>query len=188
MNTSAQANPVTSEQPAPAVPVNPDLGAEVYAHLRRIARSHLARWGEGATVSPTTMVHEAWLRLHAHDGQYWSDQAHFMSVASCAMRQLLVDKARRRGAAKRGGGALHISDEEPAGEDQSLSRLTVLAVDKALTELARHDRALERVVECRFFAGLTNVETAKALGRPLRSIERDWARARAYLLVALGEQ
>lgn len=172
---------------AAVVPVSPELGAEIYAQLRRIARRHLARWGSSVTVSPTTMVHEAWLRLSSHDGQYWNDQAHFMSVASQAMRQLLVDKARRRMAAKRGGGALHLSDEEPIAEDEGLSRLTVLAVDTALTELARHDPGLERVVECRFFAGLSTAETATALGRSVRSIERDWARARAYLLVALGE-
>lgn len=169
------------------VPVSPDLGLEVYAQLRRIARRHLVRWGDGVTVSPTTMVHEAWLRLSANEGPYWGNRAHFMSVASQAMRQLLVDKARRRMAAKRGGGAVHVSDEEPAAEDEGLSRLTVLAVDQALAELAQHDPALERVVECRFFAGLSTAETAEALGRSVRSVERDWARARAYLLVALGD-
>lgn len=168
-------------------PVSPDLGQEVYAQLRRIARRHLSRWGNGVTVSPTTMVHEAWLRLSSNDGPYWQDRAHFMSVASRAMRQLLVDKARRRMAVKRGGNVPHVSDGEPEAADEGVSRLTVLAVDQALTALARHDPALERVVECRFFGGLSNAEAAEALGRSVRSIERDWARARAYLLVALGE-
>lgn len=168
-------------------PVSPELSLEVYQQLRRIARRHLVRWGEGATVSPTTMVHEAWMRLSANDGEFWNDQAHFMAVASRAMRQLLVDRARRRTAAKRGGGAVHVTDEDIAGEDEGLSRLTVLAVDQALGSLAQHDPVLERVVECRFFAGLSTAETAQALGRSMRSIERDWARARAYLQVALQD-
>ncbi len=169
--------------------VSPELGAEVYAHMQRIARHHLVRWGNGITVSPTTMVHEAWLRMSAHEGGFWKDRVHFMSVASRAMRQLLVDKARRRMAAKRGSGAIHVDDFDVlcAAEDEEPSRLTVLAVDRALVELAKHDPVLERVVECRFFAGMSTEETAAVLGRSVRTVERDWARARAYLQVALEE-
>lgn len=169
-----------------ADPVSPELSMEVYQQLRRIARRHLMSWGDSATVSPTTMVHEAWMRLSANDGAFWNDRAHFMAVASRSMRQLLVDRARRRKAVKRGGDVVHTTDEDFVGDD-GVSQLTVLAVDQALNDLARHDPMLERIVECRFFAGLTTVETAEALGRSTRSVERDWARARAYLQVALGE-
>lgn len=166
--------------------VAPELGTEVYAQLRRIARRQLAHWGGSLTVSPTTMVHEAWLRLSGNGGAYWQDRAHFLAVASRAMRQLLVDKARRRKAAKRGGGALHLGEDVAEGQDP-LARATVLSVDQALCELAAHDPSLEQVVECRFFAGLSVAETALALDRSVRSIERDWARARAYLIVALAD-
>jgi len=167
-------------------PVPPELGEAVYAQLRRIARRQLANWGGSLTVSPTTMVHEAYLRMARDGGEYWGDRAHFLAVASRAMRQLLVDKARRRNAEKRGGGALHLSGED-AGAEDPLTQVTVLSVDAALSALARHDPSLERVVECRFFAGLSVAETALALDRSVRSIERDWTRARAYLLVALTD-
>jgi RNA polymerase sigma factor (TIGR02999 family) len=167
-------------------PVPAALDEQIYAQLRRIARRHIAQWGSGVTASPTTMVHEAYLRLAGNGGQYWGDRAHFLAVASRAMRQLLVDKARRRLAAKRGGGALHLADQE-VSQDDPLARATVLALDEALSGLEQHDPVLARVVECRFFAGLSVPETALALDRSPRSIERDWARARAYLLLAMGD-
>lgn len=169
-----------------AVPAS--LDAQIYAHLRRLARRHIARWGPGVTASPTTIVHEAYLRLSEHGGGYWGDRAHFLAVASRAMRQLLVDKARRRAAGKRGGGVLHLVEHEmEIAQEGQVDHDTLLLVENALCALERHDPALARVVECRFFAGLSVPETALALDRSQRSIERDWTRARAYLLLALGD-
>ncbi|GAB2495110.1 ECF-type sigma factor [Arenimonas alkanexedens] len=167
-------------------PVSASLDEQIYAQLRRIARRHIAQWGSGVTASPTTMVHEAYLRLAGNGGQYWGDRAHFLAVASRAMRQLLVDKARRRLAVKRGGGAVHLTDCELV-QDDPVARSTLLELDAALSSLEKHDPLLARVVECRFFAGLNVAETALALNRSERSIERDWVRARAYLLLALGD-
>lgn len=170
---------------AEAVPAS--LDDRIYAELRRIARRHIARWGPGVTASPTTIVHEAYLRLSGNGGEFWGDRAHFLSVASRAMRQLLVDKARRRAAGKRGGGALHLVEHELEIAQDEADHDTLLLVENALCALELHDPSLARVVECRFFAGLSVPETALALGRSQRSIERDWTRARAYLLMAIGE-
>lgn len=180
--------------PGEGEPREPDQGAvpasldeQIYAQLRSIARRHVARWGAGVTASPTTIVHEAYLRLTAHGGEFWGDRAHFLSVASRAMRQLLVDKARRRAAGKRGGGALHLVEHELEIAQDAADHDTLLLVENALCALELHDARLARVVECRFFAGLSVPETALALDRSQRSIERDWTRARAYLQLAIGE-
>jgi RNA polymerase sigma factor (TIGR02999 family) len=154
-----------------------------YAHLRRIARRHLRRHRPGATLNTTAVVHEAYLKLAGDPGRF-NDQEHFFAVASTAMRQLLVDSARRRLADKRGGGAVHIALDESTIADEA-GGVDVLEIDAALRALAAHDPLLERVVECRFFAGLSVDETARALGRSARSVERDWARARAYLYAAI---
>ena len=161
-----------------------ELLPEVYDDLRRIARNHLRRHKPGMTLDTTAVVHEAYLKLLAGNGA-WNDRAHFFALASTAMRQLLVDHARRRHADKRGGGAVHVTLSEAAAASAA-PVLDVLALDTALKELARLDPMLERVVECRFFAGLDVVETAAALGRSTRSVERDWARARAYLFDSLA--
>lgn len=168
-----------------AVPAS--LDEQIYAQLRSLARRHIARWGHGVTASPTTIVHEAYLRLSDHGGAYWGDRGHFLSVASRAMRQLLVDRARRRAAGKRGGGALHLVEHELEIAQEGVDHDTLLLVENALCALEQHDPALARVVECRFYAGLSVPETALALDRSQRSIERDWTRARAYLLLAIGE-
>ncbi|MDY0022187.1 ECF-type sigma factor [Arenimonas caeni] len=181
MNDTPDENAADDAGPVPA-----SLDEQIYAQLRAIARRQLARWGNAATTSPTTIVHEAWMRLAGNGGEFWADRGHFLAVASRAMRQLLVDKARRRLAAKRGAGAVHLDNAELAGDDP-LARATVLNVDSALAALERHDEVLARVVECRFFAGLTTAETALALGRSVRTVERDWARARAYLVLALQD-
>lgn len=184
--TRDSADEVEDEDEDNAGPVPASLDERIYAQLRSLARRHIARWGQGVTASPTTMVHEAYLRLAANGGEYWGDRAHFLAVASRAMRQLLVDKARRRCADKRGGGVLQRVDEDVAREEP-VAQSTLLAVDDALRALEQHDASLARVVECRFFAGLSVPETALALGRSQRSIERDWTRARAYLQTALGD-
>ena len=156
---------------------------EAYDELRRIARHHLRRHAESGTLSTTAVVHEAYLKLADGRG-HWEHRQHFLALASRAMRQLLVDHARRRHAEKRGGFQVHVTLSHATAEDAPV--LDVLELDAALAALARIDPVLERVVECRFFAGMDVPETAAALARSPRSIERDWARARAYLFDLLS--
>lgn len=157
---------------------------DVYDDLRRIARNHLRRNRAGMTLNTTAVVHEAYLKL-AEGKSRWEHRGHFYALASTAMRQLLVDHARRRFADKRGGGAVHVTLSEAAASTAAPA-LDVLELDAALKDLASIDPLLERVVECRFFAGLSVEETAAALNRSQRSVERDWARARAYLFESLS--
>ncbi|MFN4183537.1 MAG: ECF-type sigma factor [Hyphomonas sp.] len=158
-----------------------ELLAETYDLLRRIASRQLKGRPPSATLNTTLIVHEAWIKL-SHDGaRRFADQDHYLATASRAMRQILVDHARRKLAEKRGAGAAHVSIEdhqipEPCAEAQ------IVDIDAALLKLAEKSPELEKIVECRFFAGLTVSETARALGRSVRSVERDWARARAYLV------
>ncbi len=160
----------------------------VYKDLSAIARGKLARNRPGHTLSTQALVHESYLKLVDASRVGWRDRSHFFAVAGRAMRQVLIDHARRRKAGKRGGGDRPVTFDEGAGHGvsgESLDRL--LAVDRALRALEVKDERLARVVECRYFAGLTSKETAEALGTSVRTVERDWARARAYLKQALEE-
>ena len=161
------------------------LVADTYEKLRRIARQQLRRYRFGATLNTTAVVHEAYIRLSQDDGAWWNDRTEFLKVAATAMRNLVVDYARRRGAAKRGGDALLVtlSDNLPGLDRDALD---VVALDDALRALGERAPELETIVECRFFAGMSMDEIAVALGRSLRSVERDWARARAYLFDSLS--
>jgi RNA polymerase sigma factor (TIGR02999 family) len=153
------------------------LYALIYPDLRRIASAHLRGRGP-ATLSTTGMVNEAYLRL-AGSGD-WESRVHFLSVASRAMRQILVDHARRRLAAKRGGGQAHVTlDEERAGREPRA--LEVLALDQALNRLQALSARLAQVVELRFFGGLSVEETAGVLGVTDRTVKRDWRKARSLL-------
>jgi RNA polymerase sigma factor (TIGR02999 family) len=158
---------------------------EVYGELRRIARRHLRRHAAGMTLNTTAVVHEAYLKLAAADSK-WSDRGHLLAIASTAMRHLLVDAARRRQAAKRGAGVLPEPLETTGHAAEPPAAPDLLALDDALHNLAAVDPALVQVVECRFFAGLTVAETAEALGRSVRTVERDWARARGHLYRSLA--
>lgn len=160
-----------------------ELIRAIYPELRRLARFHLAGERQGHTLSTTAIVHEAYLRLAAGNGE-WKDRRHFLRAAGLVMRHLLVDYARQRGSGKRGGGVapITLADEAFATEDDSVA---VIALDDALRGLADIDPRLERVMECRFFAGLSVEETAEALGTSVRSVERDCQRAKAYLLQAM---
>jgi RNA polymerase sigma factor (TIGR02999 family) len=169
-----------------AAPALDALLPEAYADLRQIARRHLRRMRAGATLNTTAVVHEAYLKLASSPGSRWNDRNHFLALASMAMRQLIVDHARRRAAGKRGGAALRVTLEDGIAAPAPPDGVDVLALDAALARLAALDPLLERLVECRFFAGLSLDETAQALGRSTRSVERDWARARAYLFQALS--
>jgi RNA polymerase sigma factor (TIGR02999 family) len=161
------------------------LVALVYDRLRTIARRQLARNRRGLTLDTTSLVHEAYVQLVDETGVAWQNRSHFFAITARAMRRILVDHARRRGAQKRGAGRppLDLRPDQLAVEDQAE---LVLAVDRALESLASFNERLARVVECRFFAGMTEQETVEALGVPLRSVQRDWARARAWLLKELG--
>ena len=152
----------------------------VYADLRRIARGQLARGRPGRTLNTTGLVHEAWLRLVDQTQATWEDRGHFLAVAAVAMRQIAISYARRRAAAKRGGGERPVTLEEDriAVDDQAEQ---LIEIDRALTRLGERNERLARVVECRFFAGLSEEETATALGVSLRTAQRDWLRARAWL-------
>lgn len=157
----------------------------VYEDLRRIARAHLRRQAPGHTLDTVGLVHEAYMKLVDQTRASWQDRGHFLAVASMAMRQILVDHARARLRLKRGGDAAH----EPL--DESALAVTaqaeqVLHVDLALQKLRQVDPRLERVVECRYFTGLSEAETAQALGVSLRTAQRDWLKARAWLREALA--
>ena len=151
----------------------------VYEDLRRIARRHL-RGRASDTLGTTAIVNEAYIRLAAAESRSWNDRGHFLSVASRAMRQILVDHARRKLAAKRGGGQIHVTlNEDQAGA--GTSELEILALDQALDRLQGLDERLAHVVELRFFGGLSVEETAEVLGVTARTVKRDWRKARSLL-------
>ena len=153
----------------------------VYDELRRVARGQRRR-SSSETLNTTALVHEAYVKLSGQEGLDVRDRGHLLAVAACAMRQVLVDFARARMAAKRGGGEVNATlDDRIAGLDSEAE--TVLDVDRALHRLRAHDERLARVVECRYFAGLDEKETAEALGVS----QRDWMKARAWLREALRE-
>ena len=157
----------------------------VYDELRRVAHHALRQERTGHTLSTTGLVHEAYFKLVDQRRVEWRDRAHFFGVAARAMRQILVEYARRRGAVKRGGRLRLVALEEgivPADERAD----ALVAVDDALTRLAEHDPVMALVVECRFFAGLTEEETAEATGGSVRTVQRQWRRAKAWLYQELS--
>lgn len=156
----------------------------VYDDLRRVARGQLKRRPDHS-IDTGGLVHEAYLRLIDQTRATWNDRGHFLAVSALAMRQILVDRARRRLRAKRGGDQVKVPLSR--GDDAvDLNAQLVLDVDLALQKLSLADAALARVVECRFFAGLTDEETASALGLSVRTAQRQWFKARAWLRVELG--
>jgi RNA polymerase sigma factor (TIGR02999 family) len=156
----------------------------VYEALRRIARRQLQGERPGHSLDTTGLVHETYLRLVDHDRLQWQDRGHFFALASRAMRQILVDYARRYRALRRGGGAGHqeLREEDAATDERGE---TLLALDEALERLAAVNPRLNKVVECRYFGGLTEEETAEALGVTTRTVQRDWAKARGWLYLEL---
>jgi RNA polymerase sigma factor (TIGR02999 family) len=155
----------------------------VYGELKRLARA--ARAGRaGETLSTTALVHEAYLKLAPSAGAGWEGRAHFFGVAARAMRQLLVDAARRRARVKRGGGGAAVTLDE-GGHAAPTRGDELLALDEALDRLAALDPRQARVVELRFFGGLTSAEAAEALGISVPTVERDWRAARAWLRLAM---
>jgi RNA polymerase sigma factor (TIGR02999 family) len=159
----------------------------LYDDLRLLAARHLDRDAAHRTLSPTGLVHEAYLRLARRDGLDWEDRSHFFAACSVVMRNIVIDFARSRSARKRGGNAVRLTllEEEIAIDDQAEE---LLALDRALDRLAPYGERLRRVVECRFFAGLTEPESAEALGVSERTVRRDWVKARALLSELLGPE
>ncbi len=152
----------------------------VYGDLRRIAGYRIASARPGETLSVTSLVNEAYLKLTDATGQEWSDRGHFLRVAARAMRQITIDYVRAKKTEKRGGDLDRIDLD--AGQLPAVRKSDmVIALEEGLQELAQEDTRLVSVVECRFFAGLSIPETATAIGTSERTVERDWARAREWL-------
>lgn len=162
------------------------VGLMVYDELRRIARRHLRGEAEGHTLTTTALVHEAFLRLVDAPNVPRENRTRFLAAASVAMRRVLVDYARAHRAAKRGGGAvpLELHDALQAATDDA-GRL--LELDEALQRLALVAPRLAQVVECRFFGGMTEDDTAVALGTSPRTVRRDWLKAKGWLAVELTQ-
>lgn len=157
----------------------------VYDELRRVAR-RLQRRDPNGTLRPTALVHEAYLRLVRQDQADWRSRAHFFGAAATMMRQILVDQARRAGAAKRGGGERRVP-VEIALETPAETQEEILAVDRALERFAAFDPRRARIVELRYFGGLSIEETAEVLRVSAATIKRDWAVARMWLHRAMKD-
>jgi RNA polymerase sigma-70 factor, ECF subfamily len=152
----------------------------VYQELRRLAERQLRREPDGHTLNPTALVHEAYIKLIDQRRVQWVDRGHFMAIAATAMRRILIDRARNHRSGKGGGRVVRIPIESVEVASQERAEL-LLALDEALDRLKELDPRQARVVECRFFGGLTEQETAEALGIGLRTAKRDWAKARSWL-------
>lgn len=162
-----------------------ELFAATYDHLKELAGVQRRRWRGDETLSTTAIIHEAYLKVARQEDPHWEDRGHFFAVASMAMRQTLINYARDKRAAKRGGDRRRTTLD---GESLSASNAVdeIIALDEALERLAALEPRQARVVECRFFGGLSVVETAEAVGVSPATVKRDWAVARAYLTRALS--
>lgn len=179
-----------SSRDATSNPGSLDALAELaYHELRKVAHLHLAARRELAggdrTLDTTALVHEAYLKLAAGSPSTWRDETHFRAVASLAMRHILVDRARTRAAQRHGGGLKQVTlDEHAIASDDDPE--TLLAIDAACTRLAETSPRLARLVELRFFGGLSEAEVATELGVTVRTMQREWAKARTLLALALA--
>lgn len=163
--------------------IEPALFESVYGQLHHLARHAFRGQGSGATMQPTVLVHEAWMKLEGHLAGF-RDREHFLAVASLAMRQVLRDHAAAARAQKRGGGLPRVTVTDLA--EAAAPALDLVALDEALDELARLHPRHARVVELRFLASLTIAETARTLGVGESTVEADWAMARAWLRLRLA--
>jgi RNA polymerase sigma factor (TIGR02999 family) len=158
------------------------LVAETYAELRRLA-NHYVRRERAKSVQATDLVHEAYLRLSKTRHPVWQNRAHFLAIAAISMRRLLVERARTRGAAKRGGERVQVTlDESLLTSPGPDAEVDFVALDRALVELAALNPQQARTVELRFFGGLSVEETAEVLGVSAATVKRQWTVARAWLL------
>lgn len=163
----------------------------VYDELHRLAVRYMRLERTGHSLQPTALVHEAYLRLINQRPKSWKNRAHFFAIAAMLMRQILVDSARRHSAVKRGDGQPHVSLDDPIAQrsrhlvlDRGQSE-DLMALDDALTTLAKIHSRQSRIVELRFFAGMSSKEIAEALGISERTVEREWAAAQAWLYARL---
>ena len=160
----------------------------VLEELRAVAGARLRGEAPGHTLQPTALVNEAYLKLAASPEVDWRDRAHFLAVAARAMRQVLVDRARRRKADKRGGGVrpATLTDGSLLASGQGPTAEELLALDAALDALGRIQPRLRQVIELRYFGGLADAEIGEVLGVTRRTVQRDWTKARAWLHAELG--
>jgi RNA polymerase sigma factor (TIGR02999 family) len=157
----------------------------VYPELRRIARRQLGAWRPGLSLDTGAVVHEVYLKLVDQSKVQWQDRNHFFAIAARAMRRVIIDHARRRRAEKRGGGGVvPLGDREIAVQAQAAH---LLELNDVLARLEAENPRWLQVVECRFFAGYSEAETADALGVSTRTVERDWLQARVWLKRAMGK-
>lgn len=159
----------------------------VYEELRRLAAAKMAQEKPGQTLQATALVHEAWLRLAGGDRQSWDSRRHYFAAAAESMRRILVEKARRRLRIRHGGGLERVDLEDveiPAGVHEE----QLVAMDEALARLEREDPNRAEVVKLRYFVGLTNRETAEAMGMSEATVERHWSFAKAWLFSQIQAQ
>lgn len=161
-----------------------DILPVVYAELRKLAAAKMARESAALTLQPTALVHEAWLRLGGADGKGWRNQAHFFAAAAEAMRRILIENARRRRAERHGAGLERVSLDESALDRSApeVSDARLLLLNEALGNLAALDPRKAELVKQWYFVGLTVEETAEVLGISVRTAQRDWTYARAWLV------
>ena len=171
----------------PNAPMQPSQGADVgalveaaYTELRRIAERYV-RQERANSVQATELVHEAYLRLQGDGAEVWNDRTHFLAIAAISMRRLLVERGRARAASKRGGGRIQVTLDEQLLVDEGKA-VDILALDEALSALAQLDAQHARIVELRYFGGLTVDETAAALDIAPATVKRHWTIAKAWLL------
>jgi len=178
------------DAPKPVTPTAPPsvqaLFPLLYNELRRLARSRLAAGGRHTLLDTASLVHEAYLRMQRDGGVALNDREHFLAYAATTMRSVVIDFVRRRNADRRGGGVEHVTLDTRAAEELGASDDEILAVHEALETLAKVDPRLVSVVEMRYFASLSDLEIAAALGLSDRTVRRDWDRARLLLAEMLG--
>lgn len=153
----------------------------IYEELRVRAARNLRRERPGHTLQTTALVHEAYLRLAGAQDLPWQNRTHFFAIAATLMRRILVEHARKKSASKRGGSGIRLTLDEGLAVSERTDGIDVIAVDEALDRLAAVDAQQARIVELRFFSGLSVEETAEALGVSPRTVKRDWAVAKAWL-------
>ena len=159
----------------------------VYDELRRLAAARMARESPDHTLQPTALVHEAYVRLVKDSDQRWDDRGHFFAAAAEAMRRILVEGARRKGATKHGAEFSRV-DLDKVLVSEGPGSVDLLSLDDALRELEQHDAQAAAIVKLRYFAGLSHVDAAAAMGVSRRAADRLWALARAWLFRRLGEE
>lgn len=155
----------------------------VYAELRRLASSYLRNERPDHTLQSTALVHEAYLRL-VDQNVSWQNRAHFLGIAAQTMRRILLDYAKRRAASKRGGGDVTLQVDEDVVQGKG-RELNLIALDDALSSLEKMDPVRGRIVEMRFFGGLSNEEVAAAMGVSPKTVQRQWGGAKAWLFEAM---